>query len=152
MVRVTFTQIQQNQNFRFSDMKVQYRSMVFPYFLHFFKYFGNKYGLRGSRFSRFVSRSKNVLKSVAIDHESLISDLGIIKTSKTLIIIFRNQATTTLFLFCHILGPIEPVVGPENTENLFNTLLIRCNLVFSAPWQPAVKNKHENKKAKLQGL
>ena len=44
------------------------------------KYFGDKYGLRGSRFGHMFGRSRNVPKNIAIGQESLISHLGIIKT------------------------------------------------------------------------
>ena len=48
------------------------------FFLYLLKYFGNKYGLRGSRFCENVCRSINVLQSIATDRESLIRDFGII--------------------------------------------------------------------------
>ena len=48
-------------------------------FLYFLKRFGDKYGARGSRFGHVFGRSENVLKRIAIDHESLSSHLGIIK-------------------------------------------------------------------------
>ena len=40
-----------------------------------------KTGPGGSRFSRLVGRSENVLKNTAIDQESLISHLGMIETN-----------------------------------------------------------------------
>ena len=41
--------------------------------------FGDKYGTRGSIFGNIIGRSKNDLKHIAIDQESLISHCGIIK-------------------------------------------------------------------------
>ena len=55
---------------------------MFPYSLNFLKYFGSTYGLRRSRFGKTFARSKNVLKNIAIDQESLINHLGIIKAPK----------------------------------------------------------------------
>ena len=59
--------------------------------MYFVRYFGDKYGVRGSRFGIIFGRSKNVPKSIAIDQESLISDFGIIKTPKNHKNYFRNQ-------------------------------------------------------------
>ena len=42
----------------------------FHIFLYFSKYFGDKYGVRGSIFGHIVGRSKNVPKSIAIEQES----------------------------------------------------------------------------------
>ena len=67
-------------NFRSSDMKEEYFPRMFPYFLVFLKYIGDKYGARGYRFGELVGRSKNVPKNIAIDQESLIANLGIIET------------------------------------------------------------------------
>ena len=50
-------------------------------FLYFLKCFGDKYGVRGSRVGNIFGRSRNVLKSIAIDQESLISHLGIIEAT-----------------------------------------------------------------------
>ncbi len=51
-------------------------------FLHFGKYFGDKYVVRGSRFGENFGSSKNDPKNIAIDQESLIKHFGIIKTQK----------------------------------------------------------------------
>ena len=48
--------------------------------LYFLKYFGGKYGVRGSIFGHIFGRSENVPKSITIDQESLISHWGIIQT------------------------------------------------------------------------
>ena len=60
----------------------KYENLIFPKdvpigFLYCLKYFGNKYGVRGSIFGHIFGRSKNVPKNIAIDQESLISHLGI---------------------------------------------------------------------------
>ena len=44
-------------------------------FVYFLKYFGDKYGVRGSRFGNILGRSENDPKSIANDQESLISHL-----------------------------------------------------------------------------
>ena len=49
-------------------------------FLYCLNYFGNKYGVRGSIFGHMFGRSKNVLKTIAIDQESFISPFGRSKT------------------------------------------------------------------------
>ena len=46
--------------------------------LYSLKYFGDKYGVRGSRFGRCFGSSRNHPKGIAIDQESLISHFGII--------------------------------------------------------------------------
>ena len=51
--------------------------MISSYFL---KYLGDKYGVYGSIFIEKIRSSKNNLKNIAIGPESLISELGIIKT------------------------------------------------------------------------
>ena len=57
-------------------------SRTFPYLFVYFllKYFADKYKVRGSRFSHIFGRSRNVPKSIAIDQDSLMNHLGIIKT------------------------------------------------------------------------
>ena len=77
----------------FSDFQVlRYENKLFKdapiFFLYLLKYFRDKYGVRGSRFGHMFGRSRNVPKSIAIDQEALICDLGIIKTPK--------KTTTTL--------------------------------------------------------
>ena len=81
-------------------------------FLFFLKYFGDKYGVRRSRFGWFVGRSRNHPNSIAIDQESLISLSGIIKKPKPPHNYIKKprKAQTTLF-FCRILGPIRPRFG-----------------------------------------
>ena len=66
-------------------------SQIFPYFLVFLKYFVDKYGVRGCRFSHMFGRSRHVPKSIAIDQESLISNLGIIYPPTKSIIILKIQ-------------------------------------------------------------
>ena len=66
-------------NFMFSDMKIIVVKDA-PDVSCMFEILGDKYGARGSIFSRFVGRSKNVPKSIAIYQESLISHLRIMKT------------------------------------------------------------------------
>ena len=56
-------------------------------FLYFKKYFGDKYGVRGSRLSGFVGSSGNHPKNIAIDQEVKISHCAI---NKTPIIILKN--------------------------------------------------------------
>ena len=84
MVHMAFKSFEHVQNVRFSDMKIEYFQGCPHNYLVLFKYFGKKYGVRGSRFRRFFGRSKIVLKSIAIDQESLISNFGVIETPKTL--------------------------------------------------------------------
>ena len=64
------------------------------FFLFILKYFGDKYGVRGSRFGYIFGRSKNVPTNIAIDQESLISNFRIIKTPNKPIIILKNQENT----------------------------------------------------------
>ena len=69
--------------FRISDSQLWYFPRTPPYFLVFVqKENGDKYWVRGSRFGHIFGRSTNVLKSIAIDQESLISHFGIIKTPR----------------------------------------------------------------------
>ena len=44
------------------------------------KHFGDKYGVEGTRFGEHFGSSRNHPKRIAIDQESLISNLGIIKS------------------------------------------------------------------------
>ena len=71
-------------------------------FLVFFKYFGDKYGVRGSRFGDLFGRSKNIPKSIAIDEESLISHLGIIKNPNKpyIYITKKTRQTQHRIIFC----------------------------------------------------
>ena len=87
-------------------------------FLYSLKYFGDKYGVRGSRFGHIFGRSRNVPKNIANDQESLLSHLGIIKTPKNSII-FKNleQQASDLFV-CRILGLIRPCFGTYLTRAL----------------------------------
>ena len=89
---------------------------MFPYFLVFLKYFCDKYGVRGSRFSRFVGRSKNVPKSIAIDQESIISNWGIIKTPKKQIIQLKTRKTKHVFIAVFS-ALLDPVLGLEEDES-----------------------------------
>ena len=66
------------QNFIFSDMKIIIFKDAPICFLYFSKYFGDKCGVRGSRFGHIFGRSENHPKSIAIDQESLISSLRIV--------------------------------------------------------------------------
>ena len=66
---------------------LRYGNLLFPKdvsicFLYLLNYVGNIFGLRESRFCEHFGRSKNVLKNIAIDQESLISHFWIIKTHK----------------------------------------------------------------------
>ena len=73
------------------------------------KYFGDKYGVRGSRFGLIFGRSRNLPKSIATDQESLINHLGIIKTPKNPIIILEKQdKPKKQFLLCRTLGLLNP--------------------------------------------
>ena len=69
---------QTSHNCRFSYMKITYFKQVPIFSCIFLKYFGESYGVRGSRIDHIFGRSKNVPKSIAIDQESLISHFGII--------------------------------------------------------------------------
>ena len=64
---------------------------MFPYFLYFFKSFGDKYWVRGFRFGRFFGSSRNHPQNIAIDRESLISHFGMIKAKNKTIHILKNQ-------------------------------------------------------------
>ena len=68
----------QFQNFIFSYMKIIFQGCSHN-FLCFLKYVGDNYEVR-TTFGHISGRSKNVLKSIAIDQESLISHFGINKT------------------------------------------------------------------------
>ena len=59
--KVSEFQIVRYENHIFKDVPIA--------FLVFLKYFGDKYGVRGSIFGHIVGRSKNVPKSIAIDQE-----------------------------------------------------------------------------------
>ena len=48
--------------------------------LHFVKFFGDKYGVRGSRFGGKFGSSRNHPESIGIDQDPLIGHLGMIKT------------------------------------------------------------------------
>ena len=73
----------------------------------FFEISGDKYGTRGSIFGNMIGRSKNVLKHIAIDQESLISHSGIIKAPQKT----QNHNNTTrenktsFFCFVVFCGP-----------------------------------------------
>ena len=71
---------QHSQNFRFSDMKNNSFQGCSHICLYLLKYFGDKYGPRGSRFSRFVGSSRDHPKSIAIRLEVKISNSGMIET------------------------------------------------------------------------
>ena len=79
----------------FSDFQILRYEILFQgcphHFLYLFKYCCDKYGVRGSIFGHIFGRSRNHPKSIAIDHESLISHLGIIKTPKKTIIILKTK-------------------------------------------------------------
>ena len=86
-----------------------------PILLVLFKYFGDKYGARGSRFGHIFG----VPKSIAINQESLISHLGIITTLKTFIITLKTKKTHKVIVFAvfctlldTVLGPIRPLQQP----------------------------------------
>ena len=61
--------------FRISDSQIcnNICSRMLPIVLYFVKYFGDRYGVRGSRFGHIFRSSRNHPKSIAIDQESLIS-------------------------------------------------------------------------------
>ena len=82
-------------------------------FLYFFKYFCDKYGVRGSRFSWFFGNSTNRSKSIAICPGVKISHLGIIKAPKKLYIyVKRPRKTKTHFIFLLYFWPLlDPVLG-----------------------------------------
>ena len=52
---------------------------MFSYFLVSLTYCGDKYGARGSTFGHILGRCRTVPRSIAIDQESLMRHLGIIK-------------------------------------------------------------------------
>ena len=83
---------------------IRYEHNIFKYvpnsFLYLLKYFGDEYGLRGSRFSYIFGRSKNVRKVIGIDQEPLISHFGIIKTPTQLL--WKTKKNKTNYLFCRI--------------------------------------------------
>ena len=67
---------------KFSEFQVlRYENSMFKdapiCFLYLFKYVGDTYGVRGSRFGQMFGRSKNVLTNIAIDQESSISHLDV---------------------------------------------------------------------------
>ena len=81
--------------------------------------FGNKYGVRGSIFGHMLGPSENVLKSIAIDKESLISNCGTIKTLKQTHNYIKKQRKnkTSHNLFC----PIETAPrSPQDTPRPAN--------------------------------
>ena len=98
--------------FRNSDSQVWENNMYqgcSHNFVYCLKYFGDKYGVRGSRFGNNFGRSKNVPESIAIDQEPLINHFGINKVPQKTIIIFKNkEQSNTRFLFCRILGLVRP--------------------------------------------
>ena len=57
----------------------------------FLKYFGDKYGVRGSRFGRFFGSSRNHPKSIAIDPGVRISYFGVIETQTKQIDTLKNK-------------------------------------------------------------
>ena len=67
------------QNSIFSNMEIILFKDVPILFLYFWKYFGDKYGVRGSGFGHMFGRSENNPKNIAIERESLISHFGIIQ-------------------------------------------------------------------------
>ena len=75
----TFLKFRKCPNFQI----LRYENNIFLGCSHIFFYFGDKYGVPGSRFGCIPGRSKNVPNSIAIDQESLISHFGIIKRPKT---------------------------------------------------------------------
>ena len=70
-----YTDLQYFQSFRFSDMKNMFQGCS-PMFLHFSKYFGDKYRVQGSIFGHIFGSSKNLPKSIAICPGVRISNLG----------------------------------------------------------------------------
>ena len=96
--------------FRTSDSQIwKYDvSRLFPSFSFVLKCFGDKYGVRGSIFSRCCGISENVPQRIAIDQESWIRHLGIIKTHKINRNILKNKEKhDNSSLFVRILGPIR---------------------------------------------
>ena len=97
--------------FRISDSQI-WKTICFKDVPIFACIFGDKYGVRGSRFSHIFGQSKNIPKSIVIDQESLISHLGIIKTPlKILIINWKTKKPKSTFLFAVCWALLDPVLG-----------------------------------------
>ena len=79
------------------------------------KYFGDKYGVRGSRFGHVFGRSKNHPKSIAIDQESLISRLGIIETPKNPHNYIKKQENPQKHVFAAFWTLLDPVLDPGDS-------------------------------------
>ena len=84
----------QFRSFRFSDMKITLFNDAPIFILYFLKYFGDKYRVRGSIFSRFVNRYRNHPRSIAICPGVKINHFGIIKAPEKLIIISKTRKPT----------------------------------------------------------
>ena len=69
-------------------------------FLYCLKRFGDKYGVRGTRFGETVGCFINHPKNIGIHQESLISDFGIIQTPKIPYNIVKKLRKTTNHLTC----------------------------------------------------
>ena len=75
--------------------------------MNIFKYFGDKYGMHGSTFGRFVGSSRNHPKSIGIHQEALISHFGIIKNPQNTIKDYQKHWKTL-----KIFSPISPIGAP----------------------------------------
>ena len=105
---------------KFSELQIlkcDFSKMFLYCFLYFLKYVGDKYGVRGSRFNRFVGRSRNHPKSIAICPGIKNIHFGIIKSPKSPKEYTKKQRKTNespkfvaVFwdLLDTVLGPIRP--------------------------------------------
>ena len=96
---------------------------MFPYlFLYSLKHFGNRQEVHGSRFGQNVRSSKNHLKSIAIDQESLISHFGIIKTQKIPYNIIKNTRKNNKKRLNYFppFPPLEPHWSPIGIGAIFS--------------------------------
>ena len=93
------------KKFRFSDVKIICFKDVPIICLVIFKDFGDKYAGRGSRFGHIFGRCRNHPKSTAINQESLISHLGIIKTPQKNHNYLKKQENKQPFFVLPYFGP-----------------------------------------------
>ena len=76
------------------------------FFLYSLQHSGDKYGVRGSRFGDIFGRSRNHPKSIAIDHESLISHFGIIKIPEYFRKLQKNETRNNRLIFLSHIKPL----------------------------------------------
>ena len=104
MLKVRYTYLPRFSEFQFVRSEKYYVSY------NCWSIFGDKYVVRGYIFGHMFGRSKNIPKSIAIDQESLINHLGIIKSPRKTRNTLKNQEKQKIrFLFWTLL---DPVLGP----------------------------------------